>query len=119
MSVDEDLALGRPVLYEQQPQQRGLAGAARTGKEDELTLVDVERQILQRVQTATVKFREVVRLDHAACAPGAKGVTCSVGCIKYSALRTIAYKLDTDVTKAGVEVEDQRNAARVVTEPEG
>ena len=77
--VDVDLALARFFLDEKKTQQRRLACAARTGEEHELTLVDRERQILQRVQTAAVKFREVVRLDHAACAPGAKGLTCSVG----------------------------------------
>jgi len=107
--VDGDLAFARFLLAEEQAQQRRFARAARTSEEDEFTLVDVERQVLQRVQTATVKFREVVRLDHAACAPGPKGLTCSIGCTQYISLRislrTITHKLDTKMAEAGVEVE--------------
>ena len=105
VAVDEDVAFARLLLHEEQAQQRRLAGTARAGQKDEFALVDGERQVPQRVQAAAVKFREVVRLDHAACAPGAKGVTCEVGCIKYSALLTVTHKLDTHVTEARVEVE--------------
>ena len=59
-----DLALARPLLHQEQPQERGLAGAARAGQEDELTLPDGQRQVAQRVDAAVVLFREVLRLDH-------------------------------------------------------
>ena len=64
MSVDQDLALARPLLHQQQPQERGLAGAARAGQEDELALPDGQRQVTQRVDAAVVQLREVLRLDH-------------------------------------------------------
>ena len=54
-AADDQLALGRHVLAQQQPQQRGLAGAARAGEEDELPLVDAQRQVAQRVDAAAVE----------------------------------------------------------------
>jgi hypothetical protein len=61
-------------LHQQQPQEGGFPGAAWTSQEDELTFVDGEGKILQRVQPPTVEFREMMRLDHAASAPEATGL---------------------------------------------
>ena len=74
MAVDEQLALGRTLLNQQQTEERRFAGAARPRQKNELAFFNCEGKILQCVQTATVEFREVLRLDHAACAPGAKGL---------------------------------------------
>ena len=49
VAIDADLSFGRPLLQQQQPQKRGLAGTARSGEEDELGLLDGEGQIAQRV----------------------------------------------------------------------
>ena len=58
-AADDELAFGGHVLPQQQPQQRGLAGAARAGQEDELALVDPQRQVAQRVDAAAVQLRDV------------------------------------------------------------
>jgi hypothetical protein len=50
------LAFARQVLAQQQAQQRRLAGAARTGEEDELAFVDGEGQVAQRVDAAVVEL---------------------------------------------------------------
>jgi len=73
-AVDENLAFTRPLLQQQQAEEGRLPGAAWTREKHELALADSQREVAKRVQTATVKFREMMRLDHAACAPGAKGV---------------------------------------------
>ena len=43
-----DVARGRRVLGEQQPHERRLARAGRSDEEDELTLVDLERDVVER-----------------------------------------------------------------------
>src|SRR5262249_55778465 len=50
VAVDEDLALARAFLQEQQSEKGGLARAARAGQKDELAFVDGQREVLQRVQ---------------------------------------------------------------------
>src|SRR4030095_8870048 len=47
-------------------QQRRLPGAARARQEDEVSLVDLERQILEGVDAAAVRLRDVLRFDHPA-----------------------------------------------------
>src|SRR5262245_19080100 len=74
VAVDQQLALRRTLLHEKKTKERRFAGPARSGEKHELAFIDCEGKILQRVQTATVEFREMLRLDHAACAPGAKGL---------------------------------------------
>jgi hypothetical protein len=57
-------ALGRHFLAQQQPEQRGFAGAARPGEEHELTLVDRERQAVEGSDVRAVDLRDVVEFDH-------------------------------------------------------
>ena len=52
-AADDELTLGRHVLAQQQPEQRGLAGAARPGEKHEVAFVDAQRQIAQRVHAAS------------------------------------------------------------------
>jgi hypothetical protein len=73
-AIDENLAFAGPLLQQQQPEKGRFPGAAGPREKNELALADSQREVAERVQTATVKFREMMRLDHAACAPGAKGV---------------------------------------------
>ena len=51
-------------LPQQQPQQRGLAGAAGAREEDELAFLDDERHVAQRVDPAAVHLREVRGFNH-------------------------------------------------------
>src|SRR2546423_11189133 len=46
-SIDDDLSLGRHDLAEDQFQQCRFAGAARTGQEDELSLLDLKGQVMR------------------------------------------------------------------------
>ena len=59
-AADVQLPFGRHVLAQQQAEQRGLSGAARAGEEDELALVDAEREIAQRIHAAAVHLGEVI-----------------------------------------------------------
>src|SRR5215472_1209324 len=62
---DVDAPLGRPLLLEDQPQERRLAGPGRTHQEDELTLVDREVDVLQRSSILVrVDLGDVVKIDH-------------------------------------------------------
>ena len=65
-AVDDGDAFGRPLLQQQQAQQRALARAARAGQKHELALADREREIAQRVQATAVCLAEPVGFDHAA-----------------------------------------------------
>ena len=57
------LALTGDVFTQQQAQQRRFAGAAGTGEEDELTLVDSEIEVAERVDAAGVQLGKVMGLD--------------------------------------------------------
>ena len=118
VTVDGDAAFARLFLTEKKTKQRGLAGAAWTGEKNELALVDVQRQIAQRVQTTTVKFREMLRLDHAACAPGAKGLLCRLDEFSITDLRMVGCKLDVHLTETGGDVEGERDPMLVIAEPD-
>ena len=63
-SAHDDFPFCRTLLQEQQPQQRALARAAGAGEEDELTLVDLQREIAQGIESASVGLAEPLRLDH-------------------------------------------------------
>ena len=63
-SVHHQLAIGRHVAAQEQPQERRLPRAARPGEEDELALVDTHGQIAQRVDATAVELREVDRVNH-------------------------------------------------------
>src|SRR5204862_7486248 len=64
-SVDDDLSLARQLVAKEQPQERRLARAGRSGQEDELPLVDRERHVGEGVPVLPVFLREVEDLDHA------------------------------------------------------
>jgi hypothetical protein len=55
--------LGRKLAPEQESKQRGLAGARRTGDEDELAALDLEADVLQRDRALRVGLREMIDLD--------------------------------------------------------
>src|SRR5690606_7671994 len=65
-SADDELSLVRHLLPEQETQQRGLAGAARAGQEDELALIDAQVQVPQGINPAAVHLRDVAGFDHGA-----------------------------------------------------
>ena len=54
-AVDDELSFAGNVLPQQQAQQRRLAGAARPGEENELALVDPQRQVAQRIDAAAIE----------------------------------------------------------------
>src|SRR4029077_18729165 len=60
-----DPPLGRPLLPQDQPQERGLARAGRAHQEDEFALLDVETDVLQgRPALAGIRLGDVVEVDH-------------------------------------------------------
>ena len=61
---DDQASFAGDVLAQQEPQQRRLARPARTGQEDELSLVDAQGQIAHRVDAAAVHLGDVLRFDH-------------------------------------------------------
>src|SRR5262245_37922864 len=63
-SDDEPPLVGN-LLPEQEPEERRLAGAAGPREEDELALVDAQRQLPERVHPAAVHLRDLLRFDHA------------------------------------------------------
>jgi hypothetical protein len=63
-AIDDHVARGRRLGAQQQFEERGFAGAAGAGQEDEFTLLDRERQVPQRKHARTIGLREVMRLDH-------------------------------------------------------
>ena len=64
--ADGQFAVGRHFLAKQHPEERGLAGAARAGEEDEVAFVDANGKIAERVDAAGVRLRDVDRVNHAA-----------------------------------------------------
>ena len=75
---DDDLAFGRTLLEQQQAKQRALAGAARAGQEDELTLLDRDAEILQSIHAAAVRLRQRLRFDHVSSLEDFRAV-CAAG----------------------------------------
>ena len=55
----------RLLVAGEEPEERRLPRPAGSGEEDEFGLVDGEREVAKRVQTATVELREVMRFNHA------------------------------------------------------
>ena len=49
VAVDEDFALARALLHQQQPEKRRLTRTARAGKKHELAFGDGQRQVAKRV----------------------------------------------------------------------
>src|SRR5207244_2290236 len=74
-------AFARQVFTQQQTKKGGFAGAARPSQKEELTLIDGEREIAQRINAAVVKLGKVIGFYHAACASTA--ITC-VGDVEYN-----------------------------------
>ena len=62
-SRDLQLALARQLLPEQQSQKGRLAGAARSGQEENFAFIDGDGEVAKGINTATVQLREVVGLD--------------------------------------------------------
>src|SRR5436190_2381433 len=61
---DDEPAFRWNLLAQQQPQQRRLAGAARPGQEDELSLVDAQGQLADGIDAAAVHLGNLLRFDH-------------------------------------------------------
>src|SRR5215203_5657295 len=61
---DDHVTFGRPLLKQQQSQQRALAGAARPGEKYELTFINCQIEIAKRVGATAVRLRQRLRLDH-------------------------------------------------------
>ena len=60
-----NLAVARLLLLEDQPQERRLARARGSDQEDELTLLDVDRDVLQgRAALVRVRLSDVIEVDH-------------------------------------------------------
>ena len=57
---DLQIAFARQLLAEQQAQQRRLPRAARPGEEQELALVDGQREIAQRIDAAAVELGKMM-----------------------------------------------------------
>src|SRR5262249_60774989 len=55
---------GRELLPQQQPEEGRFARAARTGQEDEFSLVDAQRQIAHGVNASAVHLRDLLGFDH-------------------------------------------------------
>ena len=63
-SPDEDAAVRRLELLQQQPDHRRLPGARRTDDEDELALLDHERDVAKRDDVRVVDLRHRLEHDH-------------------------------------------------------
>ena len=63
-AADNQLAFRRHVLPQQQPEQRGLAGAARPGEEHELAFVDAQGEVAQRIDATPVQLGDPLGFDH-------------------------------------------------------
>src|SRR5699024_7842992 len=60
-----DLTIGGNLLTQQQTQERRLSGAGRADEEDELTLVDLHGDVVQRgARRRLVRLGNVVEPDH-------------------------------------------------------
>ena len=66
---DEDAPLGRLELLEDELDEGRLAGTGRPDQEDELALVDVERDVLQADHVPVVDLGDVLEDDHALTGP--------------------------------------------------
>ena len=65
MPEQRDQAAGRADRKEEQPQQRGLAGAGRPGQELERMRLDPEREITQHLRPEPVTQANILESDHA------------------------------------------------------
>src|SRR6266550_2366749 len=63
-TAHDEASFAGNLLAEQQAQERGFARAARTGQEHELSLVDAQRELAQRVYAAAVHLGDLLRFDH-------------------------------------------------------
>ena len=64
LAGDVDLALGRLLLLEQKADERALPGAGLAHDEDELTLLDLDGDVLERRRAVPVHLRDVLKTDH-------------------------------------------------------
>jgi hypothetical protein len=66
LAGDPDRTVSRTLLFEDQPQERGLARAGLTDEEDELALVDVDGHVVERGSgIGRVDLRHRLEPDHA------------------------------------------------------
>ena len=63
-AADEDRALGRVELLDQQPDERRLARAGLADQEHPLALVDAQRDVAQADDLAVVDLRDALEHDH-------------------------------------------------------
>src|SRR5205807_5614043 len=63
-AVDEDLALGRLLLPDEEPHQRRLARARRADEEEEVALGDDEIDVPQRFGAGGISLPDVLEADH-------------------------------------------------------
>src|SRR5205814_10163809 len=63
-AVDQNLALRRRVLAEDELEQRGLSGAARTGDEDHLAARDLAAQVVEADLPAGEALPDMKELNH-------------------------------------------------------
>ena len=66
MAEQGDQPARRPQRQEQQPQQRGLAGAGRAGEELERMRLDAEREVAQDLRPQPVAQADIFESDHPA-----------------------------------------------------
>src|SRR5262249_15491911 len=96
--------------------------AARTRQKDELAFLHGQGEILQRVQTAAIEFREMARLDHAACAPVANVLFVRLDAKHYSTQRLrlprlVALELKADMAEPGIYIHGEWHSTGIVAQP--
>jgi hypothetical protein len=64
LAGDVDVALGRLLLFQQEPDERALARARLAYDEDELTLLHLDGDVLERGRPVAVDLRDVLKTDH-------------------------------------------------------
>jgi hypothetical protein len=64
MPVDEEFSLRRQFLTKEHLDKRGLARAAHTDNKDELTLADLDVDVIKRNGAVIVCFRDIFHPNH-------------------------------------------------------
>jgi hypothetical protein len=63
-AVDEDLALGRLLLADQQAHERGLAGTRWSNQEQEVSLGHFEVDVAQGLSSSRIRLEDVLEADY-------------------------------------------------------
>src|SRR5262249_18744601 len=74
---DLELAFARQLRAQQEPQERRLPGAARTGEKHEFGFVDREREVAERVNAAAIQLGQVMGFDHSRSRTASAGMSRS------------------------------------------